>query len=70
MEKVGIEICLNMVEDNYNFLCNYIEEKIPQLKVTKSGEGTYLAWIDFRGLSMNCEQLREFMINEARVHFG
>lgn len=59
---------LKYVEDNYNFLCNYIEEKIPQLKVTKS-EGTYLAWIDFRGLSMNCEQLREFMINEARVLF-
>lgn len=59
---------LKYVEDNYNFLCNYIEEKISQLKVTKS-EGTYLAWIDFRGLSMNCEQLREFMINEARVLF-
>ncbi|WP_270474583.1 MalY/PatB family protein [Clostridium cochlearium] len=59
---------LKYVEDNYNFLCNYIEEKIPQLKVTKS-EGTYLAWIDFRGLSMNCEQLREFIINEARVLF-
>lgn len=59
---------IEYVEGNYNFLCDYVEEKIPQLKVTKS-EGTYLAWIDFRALSMDCDQLRDFMINKARVLF-
>lgn len=59
---------LQYVEDNYNFLCNYIEKNIPKLKVSKS-EGTYLAWIDFRALSMDCEELRDFMIKEARVLF-
>lgn len=32
-------------------------------------EGTYLAWLDCRGLGMDSDELRDFMRNKARVFF-
>jgi cystathionine beta-lyase len=32
-------------------------------------EGTYLAWLDCRGLGMGSDELRDFMRNRARVFF-
>lgn len=60
---------LNYIEVNYKYLKTYIEENIPVLKVAEA-EGTYLAWIDFRELKMNDEELKEFLIKEAKVVFN
>lgn len=57
---------LEYIEDNYKYLCDYIEKNIPELKVAKL-EGTYLAWIDFRALFMDYKQLNKFMIEKAKV---
>ncbi|RSX54125.1 aspartate aminotransferase [Bifidobacterium goeldii] len=32
-------------------------------------EGTYLAWLDCRGLGMTADELRDFMRNKGRVYF-
>lgn len=63
------EEMLDYIEGNFDFLYEYIEKKLPKLKVTKA-EGTYLAWVDFRGLNLQGEKLKEFMVNKARVIFN
>ncbi|WMJ79161.1 MalY/PatB family protein [Clostridium sp. MB40-C1] len=61
-----LEQVLEYLEGNLDFLVEYIEERIPKVKVNKI-EGTYLVWLDCRELGMNKEQLSEFMIKEAKV---
>lgn len=54
------------IRDNYRFARDFIEQRIPELKVTDS-EGTYLMWLDCRGLGMNDEQLDEFIREKAHL---
>lgn len=54
------------LEGNAKFLMEFIEKNIPQLTVTKP-EGTYLAWIDCRGLNMTIPQLHELFLEKAKV---
>jgi cystathionine beta-lyase len=51
---------------NYNML-KELCEKYPQLIKTTPLEGTYLAWLDCRGLALSDRELREFFIKEAGV---
>ncbi|WP_048190662.1 MalY/PatB family protein [Methanobacterium sp. SMA-27] len=61
-----LEQVLDYLQDNLNFLMDYIKENIPIIKVIKT-EGTYLVWLDCRGLGMDNITLRTFMREEARV---
>lgn len=54
------------LEENANFLMEFLEKNIPQLTMTKP-EGTYLAWIDCRGLNMTIPQLHELFLGKAKV---
>ncbi len=51
---------------NMQYTKNFIEEKIPEIKVCIS-EGTYLLWLDFSALGFTKEELSEFMKKEAKV---
>ena len=42
------------------------KENLPEIVVTPL-EGTYLVWLDCRELGMNNEELRKFMIEEAKL---
>lgn len=64
-----LEQLLAYIEENKEFTKNYINEKIPKLKVAEP-EGTYLLWIDCRKLGMNAEELKKFMMTKARVAFN
>jgi len=47
----------------------YFSERVsemPGLRVVRP-EGTYLTWVDMSGLGMDDGQLRDFMINDARI---
>jgi cystathionine beta-lyase len=57
---------LAYVEGNLDFLTMYIHKNIPAIKVIRP-EGTYLVWLDCRGLGMDQWQLRDLMLNKARV---
>lgn len=59
-----LEQVLTYIEGNMDFVINYINEKIPGIKVKKP-QATYLMWLDCRGLGMNGEQLKEFMVHKA-----
>jgi cystathionine beta-lyase len=55
------------LQGNIDSLSQYLEENIPQIKLSKP-EGTYLAWLDCKGLGLGGqEELRDFMINKARL---
>lgn len=48
--------------ENLNFLRAYLQEKLPEIKLIEP-EGTYLLWLDFRGLNLT-EREREWLIVE------
>jgi len=49
---------------NYLFVDAFFKEKMPKISVTKP-EGTYVLWIDFRGLGLGREELDRFLLDEA-----
>ncbi len=61
-----LEELLDYLQGNMEFLVDYCETRIKQIKVMKP-EGTYLVWLDCRGLGMNDEQLNQFLLTQAKV---
>jgi cystathionine beta-lyase len=61
-----LEQVLDYLQGNLDYIKDYIEEKLPQIKVTEH-QGTYLLWLDFRALGLNNESLRTFMREKAKV---
>ena len=59
-----LEQLLPYLSDNFDFVVNYCEKYIPQIK-TYAPDATYLMWLDCRGLGMDDQALREFMIHKA-----
>lgn len=52
--------------NNYQALCAFFSEELPQCKVCKM-EGTYLAWIDMSALQEPVEQLCDRLLTEGKV---
>jgi cysteine-S-conjugate beta-lyase len=57
---------LQYLQQNLDFLKDYIKVNIKELKVIQP-EGTYLVWIDCRGLGMDAKTLEKLMQKEAKV---
>lgn len=57
---------LSYLSGNINFLIDYCERYIPQIKPIRP-EGTYLVWLDCRALGLSDKKLKNFMINDAHV---
>ena len=54
------------IEGNYDFLVNYLKERLPQVRVMPL-EGTFLAWMDFSALEPDPYVLQKRMLTEANV---
>jgi cystathionine beta-lyase len=61
-----LESVMGYVEGNYRFMVAYLAQHLPQLRVVPA-EGTYLVWVDFRGLGLSPGDRRELLLNQARV---
>ncbi|PIE32717.1 cystathionine beta-lyase [candidate division KSB3 bacterium] len=61
-----LEQLLKYLRGNLEFLIRFFEERIPQIKVVRP-EGCYLAWLDCRELRFNDDELKDFMLKEAKV---
>lgn len=61
-----LEQLLIYIKKNYDFLVSYLNEHIPQIGITPL-EGTYLVWLDFRGLGMPSSEIKEILRTKARV---
>ena len=55
------------VNENKNFVCNFLAERLPMIKATEM-EGTYLIWLDFRALGLAPEE-QEKMLREKAYFF-
>lgn len=61
LEELKIHLFKNFV------LLREVCEKYPQLVKLSPLEGTYLAWLDCRGMKLRDKELRAFFINEAKL---
>lgn len=61
-----VDEMVDYLEDNMNYMLDYISEHLPMIKMVKP-QGLYLAWLDMRALNMTNEELHDFMINEAKI---
>jgi cystathionine beta-lyase len=61
-----LEQVLAYVQDNYRLLLDFLANQLPAARVFPL-EGTYLAWVDLRGLGCSDEELKERILKEAGV---
>ncbi len=54
------------LEENRQYLLEFIAHNIPGIQVIKP-QGTFLVWLDFRGLNLKATSLREFMLEKVGV---
>ncbi len=51
---------------NLDYLMEYMEKNIPKIKPIRP-EGSYLVWLDCRGLNMTPAEMQEFFLKKAKV---
>ncbi|GMQ59360.1 PatB family C-S lyase [Vallitalea sediminicola] len=61
-----LEQVLQYISDNFDFIVEYCAANIPKIKPNLP-DATYLVWLDCRELGMSNEELRNFMINKAKI---
>lgn len=54
------------LKGNLDFVRSYLEENLPQIKLIEP-EGTYLVWLDCRGLGLSEEELEQFIARKAKL---
>ena len=57
---------MRYVADNIAFVKRYVEENLPGVRMAEH-EGTYLVWLDFRGLGLSEAALEHKIIHEAKL---
>ena len=61
-----LEQVLRYIDSNFHFLQEFVTNEIPDVKYIKP-EGTYLAWLDFNSLGLNDEDLKDLILNKAKI---
>ncbi|MFD2672661.1 MalY/PatB family protein [Marinicrinis sediminis] len=57
------------LKGNVDYAIAYLAEQLPQVKPMKP-DGTYLLWLDCRGLDLDVPGLKDLMFKQARVAFN
>lgn len=60
---------LNYLQGNLNYLLEYMNEKMPRLRVVVP-QGTYLVWVDFSDYGLNSTELHEILLEKGKVWFN
>lgn len=55
---------ISYVKENIAYTKSYIESNIPRIKMIET-EGTYLVWIDFRGLALSNRDLEDLIVKKS-----
>lgn len=58
--------CNQYIEENLNYLSDYIQKNIPKISVIRP-EGSYMVWLDFRKLGKTPEELKKLLLD---AHVG
>ncbi|AEI44713.1 MalY/PatB family protein [Paenibacillus mucilaginosus] len=64
-----LEEMLAYVEGNLEYAIGFLAEHLPEVKPLRP-DGTYLLWVDCRGLNLDIKGLKELMFNRAKVAFS
>lgn len=64
--ETWVDEMVEYVENNAEFVCKYIKEKLPKVKTYKP-QSTYLMWLDFKDYNMNQFDLMQKIVYEAHV---
>lgn len=67
--EVWLDEMLVYVEGNINYAIEYFSEHLPQVKPIRP-DGTYLLWVDCRGLGLDVNDLKDLMFEKAGVVFN
>lgn len=78
--NLGLEVAYNhgeqwlkevlvYIEDNIDFTIDYINKRIPEIKVDKP-EGTFLLWLDFGSLNKSQELINESLIKIGKIRMN
>ena len=57
---------LKYLESNYKVACDSLKEVVPEIVISPL-EATYLVWLDFSSLGKTDKDLKEFIINKAKL---
>ena len=57
---------LAYLRDTREFVADFLATQLPAIRLVVP-DGTYLLWLDCRGLGMNDDALREFFVKRARI---
>ena len=57
---------LTYLETNYKLLCKRLQEGAPEIVISPL-QATYLSWLDFSFLGLDEKELRDFIIQRARL---
>ncbi len=52
--------------DNLNFVREFLKENLPMIKLIEP-EGTYLIWLDFTKLNLTSGEMKELIVNKAKL---
>jgi cysteine-S-conjugate beta-lyase len=61
-----LEQVLAYIEANLDFLQHYLDAHVPGVRLIRP-EGTYLVWLDCRGLGLDNQALKRLMMEKARL---
>ncbi len=64
--KQWLDEALRYIEDNINYVEQFLESHIPSLKAMKP-DASFLVWLDCRKLGLSQEQLVDMFVNEAAL---
>jgi cysteine-S-conjugate beta-lyase len=64
-----LEQVLEYIQGNYEYLTSYFAGRIAGVKILPA-QGTYMVWIDFRGLGMSPEALSAFIKEKAGLELN
>jgi len=64
--EAWLEELLAYLQGNYAYLTGFLASELPELKVSPL-EGTYLAWVDARGLGLDDKAMAALLRDRARV---
>ncbi len=61
-----LEALNSYLHQNFKFLVSFVRDQLPQVNVVPL-EGTYLVWLDFRGMGCSDDEIKETLLNRAKV---
>ena len=61
-----LEDLIIYLSENMAFINNFLKTRLPKIKLVNP-EGTYLAWIDFRGLNLSSVELDDAITKKAKL---